>query len=145
MSNADKQVNVEEIVEEIKREIKERGLTNDDIAFSDIPVRVIAEIRTHSDSFIDNIHNLSTHYKVAAYRPLKSNRLLGFMIIFIKKAVRKLTKFYIEPIVDDQNEVNRLTVTCIHDLHYDLEIMRRQIKVLEYDINQLKEKMLTDI
>jgi hypothetical protein len=140
MSSTDKHVNVEEIIAEIRREIKEKGLIGDDISFSDIPVRITPEIRTHSTVFGENLDKLNESCEVTAYRPLKSNRSFGFLILFIKKIIRKLTKFYIEPIVADQNENNRLTATCVHDLYYDIELLRRKVKVLEYDLNKLKEE-----
>jgi len=141
MDNKIKQVNVEEIMTEIRREIKEKGYKDKDILFADIPINSLDGGITHSGVLEVNLRMLNSRYAIAAYRPLITKRALGFIVIFIKKIIRKMTKFYIEPIVADQNESNRLMALCLQDLYLENNEMRSKIKYLEDDVNRLKEKL----
>jgi len=138
MDSTVKGVDIEEIMSEIRREIKEKGYKDEDILFSEIPLYSSAYGLIHSGEFEDNLGFLRANNAIAAYRPLKSNRIVGFLIIFLKKIIRKLTKFYIEPIVTDQNENNRLVTACIQDLYLDIDEIKRSIKQIQYDVDQLK-------
>jgi len=126
-----KKVNVEEIMAEIRKEIEDKGYRSENISFSDIPFC--------AGRFEDNIGYLHENYSVPAYRPLGSGGKFGALNNIRKKILRKLVKFYIEPIVEDQNENNKLMTACLNDLFYDLEAMRRKVKSLEDDIKKLKE------
>ena len=141
MDNRIKQINVEDIMTEIRQEIEEKGYKNEDVSFTDIAVGFSSYGIAHSKAFEENLGTLRARYNVAAYRPLYSNRAIGFIVVFIKKVMRKLTKFYIEPIVKDQNENNRLTTMCIQDLYLDTEEMIDRIQRLEDEIIKLKEKL----
>jgi len=143
MESTSIKINVEEIMGEIRREIEKKGYKNEDISFSDIPVRALHGDTGHIGTFEENLNALRTHWNVVTYRRLKSDRSIGFLIVFIKKVIRKLTKFYIEPIIADQNENNKLAALCIFDLYYDMEAMRRQIKALEKENKQLKQRFDT--
>ena len=144
MENAIKQINVEEILEEIRREIKEKGYKNEDILFTDIPARFAIGGLAHSGEFTEHLGDLGNCYNVAVYRPIVSKRLFGSLIVFIRRVIRKLVGFFIEPIVTDQNQNNRRTTICLQDLYLDIEEMRIIIKSLEDDINQIKEKAGVD-
>jgi len=141
MDNTIKSINVEEILAEIRREIKEKGYKNEDISFSYVPVRVTDEGITCTEIFRRNLQDLGNKSKVVVNRPLKSNRSYGFLLIFFRKIVRKLLKFYIEPIIDDQNEINRLSTTCINNLYLDIDLLSIKVKALEYEISKLKEQL----
>ena len=106
-------VNVEKIMQEIRNEIKEKGYSYDMLSFKDISV---TSIPTNENVTIENaekqlmyMDNISS---VAAYRPLDGNKLF----VIVKKIIRKLTKFYIEPIVASQNEFNKATVQSVSNL-----------------------------
>jgi len=131
MDKITKQVNVEEIMAEIRKEIEDKGYKSENISFSDIPFC--------AGRFEDNIGYLHDNFSVAAYRPLESGGKLGALNTIRKKILRKLIKFYIEPIVEDQNENNKLMTACLNDLFYDLEAMRKKVKSLEEDIKKLEE------
>ena len=136
-----KQVNVEELVTDVKREIKEKGYVNDDVIFSDIPVPFFIDGVTHSKETEVILEALRTDCEVDAYRPLRSNRALGFLIIAFRKILRKLMKFYVEPIVDSQNENNKLITICLHDLYIDAMNSRDKIRALEDEISKIKDSL----
>lgn len=79
--------------------------------------------------------NLECHKDIYAWRLLKSSHvLIGNLIVFIKKIIRKLIKWYIEPIVDEQrvfnNDVTNLLRAVLSEnntLHQRIEDMQRSL------------------
>jgi len=101
-------INIEEIMAEIKQSIKEQGLTADMLSFEDVPYRKNAQ----SGSASEALDYVSTHYYIQPYKELQGNPVK----VFIKKVIRKLTKFYIEPVVFEQNDFNANAVTVMKSL-----------------------------
>lgn len=106
-------VNIENIMNEIRQEIKEKGYTYDMLSFKEV-----FTVQTDGSNEVDiaeidgNLGYLNSSYEIMAYRPLAGNKLF----VFIKKVIRKLTKFYIEPIVASQNEFNAYNVRVLNAL-----------------------------
>jgi hypothetical protein len=101
-------INIEEIMAEIKQSIKEQGLTADMLSFEDVPYRKNAQ----SGSASEALDYVSTHYYIQPYKELQGNPVK----VFIKKVIRKLTKFYVEPVVFEQNDFNANAVTVMKSL-----------------------------
>lgn len=101
-------INIEEIMAEIKQSIKEQGLTADMLSFEDVPYKKNAQ----SGSASEALDYVSTHYYVQPYKELQGNPVK----VFIKKVIRKLTKFYVEPVVFEQNDFNANAVTVMKSL-----------------------------
>ena len=93
---------------EIKQSIKEQGLTADMLSFEDVPYKKNAQ----SGSASEALDYVSTHYYVQPYKELQGNPVK----VFIKKVIRKLTKFYVEPVVFEQNDFNANAVTVMKSL-----------------------------
>ena len=134
-------INIEEIMAEIRREIDVKGYRYEDISFSDIPARVSSGYINHSAALTKHILDLRVHKDIKAYRKLSSNRILGSLIILIKKIIRKFTKFYIEPIVSDQNHFNNRSAVCLQDIYLEMEILKRKVKNLEACNEELFKKL----
>ena len=101
-------INIEEIMAEIKQSIKEQGLTADMLSFEDVPYKKNAQSGSASEA-----HDyVSTHYYIQPYKELQGNPVK----VFIKKVIRKLTKFYVEPVVFEQNDFNANAVTVMKSL-----------------------------
>ena len=101
-------INIEEIMAEIKQSIKEQGLTADMLSFEDVPYKKNAQ----SGSASEALDYVSTHYYIQPYKELQGNPVK----VFIKKAIRKLTKFYVEPVVFEKNDFNANAVTVMKSL-----------------------------
>lgn len=93
---------------EIKQKIKEQGLTADMLSFEDVPYKKNAQ----SGSASEALDYVSTHYYIQPYKELQGNPVK----VFIKKVIRKLTKFYVEPVVFEQNDFNANAVTVMKSL-----------------------------
>ena len=101
-------INIEEIMAEIKQKIKEQGLTADMLSFEDFPYKKNAQ----SGSASEALDYISTHYYIQPYKELQGNGIK----VFFKKVLRKLMKFYVEPVVFEQNDFNANAVTVMKSL-----------------------------
>ena len=93
-------------------------------------------------------------WEINYYRPIISHRkIIGQVIVFIKKAIRKILSWYINPIIEQQitfnsNVVNALNQianaiekqSCCNDANYDTskkyDIVDNKIKEIKDDINK---------
>lgn len=130
------EINIEEIMQEIRQEIADKHLTPDMLSFEDVP---FAKADAMSGSGLDSeearnaMTFLNSHYNVQAYKPLAGNPVA----VFVKKVIRKLTKFYVEPVVNDQNDFNANTVRMLNALTKEVEALRQENADLRA---KLKEK-----
>lgn len=123
-----KSINVDGILNDVRKDIKERQLEDTEIQFSDIILVNSAVASTYSkQEFIGSLERASDNVTVASYRPLHGN----FISKFIKKINRRLIAFYIESIVDDQNEFNKYTFQAMSMLPEKIEATDDIIKALE--------------
>ena len=135
------QINIEDIMQEIRAEIREKGYADNEIPFSDIaclvggtevPIAMMDESRT-----------------VLAYRDISSTRKgVGKLITFVKKVIRKMVCFYVEPLVDDQNRFNELTTKVVaqtvrryNDDDARIEELEKKIYKCERRIRELEEEL----
>lgn len=97
-------INIEEIMDEIREDIKKRGLEDKDIAFEDIVLLGGGTGNPYDKrAYKDEVFSLGEEMEVLSYRELSGNPVSRI----IKKINRRLIAFYIESIVDDQNKFNR--------------------------------------
>ena len=105
-------INIEEIMADIKREIKEKGLTGDMLSFEDVPYKKTPQA---GGSVKEALDFLNSNYNVQPYKELKGDPLK----VFFKKVIRKLTKFYVEPITEEQIThivvTEDITLTAVHE------------------------------
>lgn len=86
------------------------------------------------------IEYLRGHVEVRAYRHIYScRRVVGPLIVFVKRVIRKLTKFYIEPITFDQTDVNTHMLYAIELMQDKLREQEEKIREQEQDIVLLKQ------
>ncbi len=111
-------INTEEIMKQIRAEIKEKGLDSSMLSFEEIP---FAQEVSHADgsfqlsSLKQSAEYLSIRNQIEPYKPIEGN----FLVVFIKKVIRKLVKFYIMPIMTEQNALNLHTANAVQQVsHY---------------------------
>lgn len=105
-----KQINVEEIMTEIRKGIIEKGEDESILSFEDP-----ADVKIDDDSLqyeakvlIKACEELSLHYELTVWHPINSTKpVFGSLITFSRKIMRKLTRFFIQPIVEDQSCFNQ--------------------------------------
>ena len=134
-----KTIHIEEIMQNIRKEIKEKGLSSDMLSFEDVPYQKpdAAVNGAGSEEVKNSLVYLNGHYNVQPYKPLGGNPLF----VFIKKVLRKLMKFYIEPIVNDQNNFNANVVRVLNAHQNtpapDTDELMKRLEVLELNQKQL--------
>ncbi len=134
-----KTIHIEEIMQNIRKEIKEKGLSSDMLSFEDVPYQKpdAAVNGAGSEEVKNSLVYLNGHYNVQPYKPLGGNPLF----VLIKKVLRKLMKFYIEPIVNDQNNFNANVVRVLNAQQNtpapDTDELMKRLEVLELNQKQL--------
>lgn len=127
----EKNIDIKKIMSEIRADIEDKKIAEILIDFESVPMPFTTKVVVGSDTFdlqaLDsNISYLNNNYLVQAYRPLKSRPVIGRFIIFVKKVLRKSIKFYIEPIVNDQNEINASIVRSLNEIRAFIEEQKRE-------------------
>jgi len=142
---------IEDIMEEIRREIKEKNLSSDMLSFEDVPYKKSEEMGNGAGNLNEeaeiSLKYINSHYSVQPYKQLCGNPLS----VFVKKVIRKLTKFYVEPIVAEQNEFNGHAVKVINavnnlgkadkDSAQEISDLINRIEVLELNQKNLSIKL----
>ncbi len=136
MDNNISNINVEQIMEQIRADIKERGFKDSDIDFES--VTSFDDDVTYSIERYNNVVTAAGLKRyVASYRPLSGN-IIGR---FIKKIIRRMVAFYIESIVDDQNGFNECIYESIKLNRSKLEQDTYAIKALEKRLEECEERI----
>lgn len=138
-------INIEDIMLQIKREIKEKGLKADMLSFEDVPYDQPVDMADGSDlSACDEALNyINSHYSIQPYKELQGNPIK----VFFKKVIRKLTKFYVEPVVFEQNEMNANIARVLNSLRSAAEAnsggedFNDRIQVLELAQKELNKRI----
>lgn len=139
------EINVEEIMQEIRREIQEKRYEDVEYKFRDIELKLnCSDCVYDKEEFISNLDKAKPHSIVNAYKPLYGNPFSKL----IKKIIRKLVAFYVESIVDDQNDFNIYThraVSMLPDRFQDtderLYELEKKLARCEKNIDELKKQL----
>ena len=73
------------------------------------------------------------------YQPLKSDRkIVGRLIVFFKRIVRKILKYLFLPIVEKQNAINAQMAEALMDDQRQLNAMKRQLAEMQETISGIE-------
>lgn len=149
MSEQMEHINTEEIMKEIKTQIAERGYSRTELRFADVVGGMensLGEIPDYFElqNFDMTVDQMDAKRDVQCWRVLSGSRIS----MFAKKVIRKLVKFYVEPIVKSQNEFNFYTTSAMSQMRakYEdeqeikLSEMQKRIEELEKRCRELEEK-----
>lgn len=141
MENVKDEINIEAIMAQIRQNIKEQGLTSDMLSFEDVPFRSATDVSGASLEAADEaMRYLNAHYYIQPYKNLSGNPIK----VFFKKVIRKLVKFYVEPVVFEQNDVNANTVkalNCLVNAAADSENLEKDENIADrVEIVELSQK-----
>lgn len=85
---------------------------------------------------------MNTKVRVDYYRPLASRRVRFMRItIFIKRVIRKLNKFLVEPICSDVSEFNRIASMEFKRMGIYVNGLRNALDNAQARIEQLEEEL----
>lgn len=140
-------VNIEQIMQEIRTEITEKGYTNDMLSFSDVIVDT-NDLSVHKFDkvvFNEELYSLNHSWDVQAYRPIIGGGSVKSKIAtFVKKVIRKFVKFYVEPIAEDQSNFNALTVKLFNLVECYMnenKVLQERVEKLEAEIEEMKKSV----
>ncbi len=132
------QINIEKIMEEIRADIKAKGLVEDNLALNDVILYGGASGNAYThDAYKDVVENALDKYYVESYKPVSGN----FISKIIKKINRRLIAFYIEAIVIDQDEFNKEVANSIALNYSKFKEDDERMKALEAKIFELQKKI----
>jgi len=138
-------INIEEIMEEIREKIKNREYGNEPLSFEEIEMSEYADQNINGYNqeefqrdldFLNRNRGIPVNVPILAADPISS---------FIKKAIRKLTRFIIYPIVEFQNAYNASLLRCMHQVNEyikELELYKEKIDKMEKEIEELKKNQI---
>ena len=88
---------------------------------------------------LDRMRSLANN---RAFRKLRSSRrAIGPLIIFCKRVVRKLLKWYLEPVCDQQTDFNYAAVRTLDSAVWELERLTRQCAEMETQIKEMQTRI----
>ena len=132
-------IDVQKIVKEIQEEIKEKGLTDDLPKFQSLAPGSSMTV-FDKDFFTESLYKMNSGYKIAAYRHLNGTKIM----ILIKRVLRKLMKFYIEPITYDVSNFNTYTVQTMNQVGAYINTQKdyeERIIALESEVEKLTKQL----
>ncbi len=146
MEDKIEQINVEEIMSEIREQIKERGYTEKELKFADLRDDLMPGSNDFYsyEQFAATVDQMDNKRVVQWWNPITGNPVS----IFFKRFIRKCVTFIIDPIVVRQNDFNNYTASAFTQIgakfeqeqDYDLEEMQNKIELLEQRIAELEKK-----
>lgn len=137
------EINIEEIMNEIRANIKERGYDKEPLSFEEVAVSkpvLQGDSEYDAEEFNREIEYLNYNWNNSFMIPIAGGNPIG---VFIKKVIRKLTRFIVFPIVNFQNAYNASNVRCLKQIkEYMAEMEEYKVRIakLEKEIEELKGK-----
>lgn len=123
-------INVEEIMEKIRIEIKEKGYQESDLSFSDIPIPAVTGMVQEEfdlDRLKEKLQGANETYGVDYYKVIENGGIKGF----IKKVIRKTLKFLLYPLCQNQERFNSFSAQAMNQLFLYIQLQEKRINELE--------------
>lgn len=142
-------INVDEIVNQIRAEIKKKGLEPSMLSFEDVPFdKEVSHTETHFElsSLVQSADYMNARNQIEPYKEISGNPIS----VFIKKVIRKLVKFYIMPIMTEQNALNYHCANAVNQIscyvqdNSKIDVVQLASKVDELELRLTATKLETD-
>lgn len=135
-------VDVEKIMQEIRDEIKQKGLDKELLSFEPVRSKNVSETYDcfDYDCFLENVDRINRTCLLQPNKPIVGNPL----IVLVKKTIRKFMRFYIAPIVCDQSEFNVHVTRATNSIRYYIDECRKdkeQIEALLARVEALEKQL----
>lgn len=125
-------INIEEIMCKIREKIEKSGIIDEEIEFN---------LSTSEEEMLsENLRMVNGSWNVSSYDNIHSHRrVIGKIIVFIKKVIRKSIFWYIDPIVQQQNEFNSFATRTLNSMNVKLNNMEKEIENIKKDYDNRLE------
>lgn len=141
MAQEMKPINVEQIMQEIKEDIQKRGYTDENVDFVNIAgdAKAVLGIKTDFSAYELEcaIKNASDMHRIEYYRMIPKGGLKSF----IQRSIRKMVKFMMIPMVDQQNQFNYQTIVCLRQFEAFAKEHDMQMEQKDRIIEGMEEKL----
>ena len=128
-------INVEEIMNKIRQNIKDKGYAEEEkINNFDFTPKI-----SEDDNFRYDIDVLNRVWNINLEREILSRNKL---FTFVKKVIRKLTRWYVAPMIQDQITFNSYAVRTINNLNKQNLAFENKYRGSEESIQKLQEKFV---
>lgn len=126
-------INIEDIMCQIRASIKEKGIIDEEIDFN--------QVSSEEEMLPEYLIMVNNSCNVNSYKNINSHRkVIGKIIVFIKKAIRKSFSWYINPIVEQQNEFNAFSTRVLNSMNAKFNKIEERMKAIdENSTHQIKE------
>lgn len=125
------EIDIEEIMQEIRAEIKEKGYKESDLSFHDIPIKsqneVMIEEQFSEQRLQELLHLVNVSTNVNYYRNFTGN----IIKTFIKKVIRKILAPLILPLCQEQEQYNSSVTRTLNQMYQYMRIQEKRIEELE--------------
>lgn len=124
-------INIEDIMAQIRKKIQEQGIVDEDIEFDKVSSEedMLSEYLT----MVNNSWNINPYFNIHSHR-----KIIGKIIIFVKKVIRKSISWYIAPIVEQQNEFNAYTTRTLNCMNSKYTNIENKINEMQERLNELE-------
>ena len=127
-------INVEDIMEDIRKQIKAEKLASEMPPFSSVNIAASGE---NWEEFMDSLRDMNINYNIPYYWNFQTGKIKNFA----KRVVRKLIKCVVYPILMKQVEYNTYVVRCMNTVRYFIENQRNiNNNILHEHIVPLREE-----
>ncbi|MDR2649363.1 MAG: hypothetical protein LBB94_06550 [Clostridiales bacterium] len=110
-------IDIEKIMDEIRADIAAKGFNEDLPDFADISVKYEPPPKFDIAKLESVIARLGVSWNIQPYHEIRSRPgVLGGIIIFIRRIIRRCITFHTTPIVSEQDEVNLLILEALVQL-----------------------------
>lgn len=107
---------------------------------SDSPTQMSQDEIIDTVNFENQVSSVNATWNIPYYRPLASHRkIIGRTIVFFKKAVRRILKFLLLPVIEDQNQFNASTTNAINAIRNNDIVFLQSIKQLVEENANIKQ------
>ena len=135
-------VDIEKIMEEIRREIKEKGYKEEDLHFKDIALDAEepSNMRYSREDAERQLDYLSFHSDNPVFFPLSGNPVKTF----VQRVIRRIFLFVIYPAFQFQNKHNATVTRFLkQSMNYmnENEALQEQLKKQQEQIDRLNEEV----
>jgi hypothetical protein len=142
-TNSDFDIDIEKIMEEIRDDIKSRGLQNNIPAFEEVVGSTTGGSRIRTTGLTFESEYLDGHCFISTTRMISSYRKgVGPVIVLLKKMIRGLIKFNMEPVIQDQNDFNAHVACAVDLIKTSLEEKDQKIAELQRQIDGLMKDLM---
>lgn len=131
------EINIEEIMQEIRAEIKEKGYKESDLSFQDIaiPKEDTVLLTEYNENELKNcLHSANAYTRVDYYRPIEGNGIKAVG----KKLVRKLIKPVVYHLCVSQETFNANTAKTLNQMNLYIQKLEERIAELEKIVDEGK-------